>query len=34
LDQYLYVATQNMVDDVCLHDARKKAVYAKYRELE
>ena len=35
LDQYVYVVTQNMVDDVCLHDARVKAVEYKYSaELE
>ena len=34
LDQYTYVVVQNIVDDVCLNDARQKAVHQKYHELE
>jgi hypothetical protein len=34
LDQYVFAVTQNIVDDVCLHDARERAVREKYLELE
>jgi hypothetical protein len=34
LDQYVFSIVQNIVDNVCLHDARVKAVIERHNEMD